>query len=115
AKLLIPNLDNCQRCHAPFGSTPTAGARTDCVECHKYHGNDDSLGGRGSRRAAAFENIAQTRLSRSFALPSQPASPAQFVSMMDSKADAPTFVGSATCASAGCHGKSIGGNAHAWQ
>lgn len=37
--VLIPAIDNCQRCHKP-----DSGARADCVECHRYH---NRLQGRG--------------------------------------------------------------------
>jgi hypothetical protein len=32
--VLLPNKDVCAECHRPAG---TAGARGDCVECHRYH------------------------------------------------------------------------------
>jgi hypothetical protein len=37
----IPNRDNCLQCHnhAPLLST-IGRARTDCVECHRYHNGD---------------------------------------------------------------------------
>ncbi len=33
ADLLLPSIGSCQQCH-----NPKAGARSDCAECHKYHG-----------------------------------------------------------------------------
>jgi hypothetical protein len=38
--VLIPNLANCVQCHSPrreVGGALVGGARTDCVECHRYH------------------------------------------------------------------------------
>jgi hypothetical protein len=32
ADVLLPRLDTCRKCH-----TPQAGARSDCVACHRYH------------------------------------------------------------------------------
>ena len=49
--VLIPNIDNCVRCHAPRDEAvakPLGGARHDCVECHHYHARDDLLAGKGS-------------------------------------------------------------------
>lgn len=31
----LPTMDSCRQCHRP-----TAGARTDCAECHRYHGSE---------------------------------------------------------------------------
>jgi hypothetical protein len=40
---LLPGIDTCVMCHAPargwFGAGP-GGARTACVECHRYHNGD---------------------------------------------------------------------------
>jgi hypothetical protein len=52
--VLLPNIDNCVRCHAPrrrIEGEFVGGARHDCVECHDYHGRgggEDWLHGRGS-------------------------------------------------------------------
>jgi hypothetical protein len=42
ADVLIPGIDNCLQCHnsrGVSGPSPVA-ARSDCVECHRYHGGD---------------------------------------------------------------------------
>jgi hypothetical protein len=39
--VLVPNIDNCVKCHAPQHKSDDhflGGARHDCVECHLYHG-----------------------------------------------------------------------------
>lgn len=37
AAVMVPGIDNCRQCHgARFSATP---ARSDCVECHRYHGS----------------------------------------------------------------------------
>jgi hypothetical protein len=41
--VLLPGIDTCLRCHAPG-----AGARSDCAECHRYHGGDQPLHGPGA-------------------------------------------------------------------
>jgi hypothetical protein len=49
--VLIPNIDNCMQCHAPqrgSGSAVQGGARTDCVECHRYHNGHNPLQGIGA-------------------------------------------------------------------
>ncbi|MEX2138857.1 MAG: cytochrome c3 family protein [Pirellulales bacterium] len=52
--VLLPNIENCVRCHAPrreLAGKIVGGARHNCVECHNYHGRaggDDLLHGRGS-------------------------------------------------------------------
>ena len=39
-KVMIANIDVCVACHAQRTAQDTAGARTDCVECHRYHAAD---------------------------------------------------------------------------
>jgi predicted CXXCH cytochrome family protein len=49
--VLLPGLATCQQCHAPaqqVGGQRRGGARFDCVECHRYHGGDAPLHGRGA-------------------------------------------------------------------
>ncbi len=46
-KPMIDDIDTCQQCHAPETKWGTAGARHDCVECHKYHGGERPPHGRG--------------------------------------------------------------------
>ncbi|MEX2016815.1 MAG: cytochrome c3 family protein, partial [Candidatus Hydrogenedentales bacterium] len=59
--VLLPNLENCVRCHAPrreLAGEMVGGARHDCVECHDYHGRGggaDLLHGRGSTLRGAKE------------------------------------------------------------
>jgi hypothetical protein len=40
--VLLPRLDNCQKCH-----NPRVGVRSDCVECHRYHHREQEGGWRG--------------------------------------------------------------------
>ena len=35
--ILLPSIENCQKCHAPFAAGRQKGARHDCVVCHDYH------------------------------------------------------------------------------
>lgn len=35
--VLLPGIDVCRKCHAPFGLAPTTGASDRCVLCHTYH------------------------------------------------------------------------------
>jgi len=52
----IAGIDSCKQCHAPAGTTVTAGgksfagggSRHDCTLCHRYHNNDHPLQGRGA-------------------------------------------------------------------
>jgi hypothetical protein len=49
--VLIPDKMNCLQCHAPrtgAGNAVSGGARTDCVECHRYHNGDRWLQGIGA-------------------------------------------------------------------
>jgi hypothetical protein len=65
--VLLPDIENCARCHAPRRKVEgefLGGARHDCVECHDYHGRgggEDWLHGRGSslRRAKDTRSIDQ--------------------------------------------------------
>lgn len=45
ADLNLPRLKDCQSCHSP-----QAGARSDCVECHKYHDDKDRVRNQGKIR-----------------------------------------------------------------
>ena len=58
--VLIPDYDLCAKCHSgrsPLGAG--GGARSDCVECHRYHGGDHPLRGFGTnlRGAAKGRNL----------------------------------------------------------
>lgn len=33
----VAGIDSCRTCHAPKGSSPTAGVRHGCTDCHSYH------------------------------------------------------------------------------
>ena len=49
--LLLPEITTCKQCHAPnrgAGSAASGGARSDCVECHRYHNGDFPLEGIGA-------------------------------------------------------------------
>jgi len=35
--VLIPDIDNCQKCHAPGTRDKAHTGRADCTECHRYH------------------------------------------------------------------------------
>lgn len=45
---ILPDIDNCRRCHAPTTAAGTDGARYDCSGCHRYHAGDRPPHGRGS-------------------------------------------------------------------
>jgi hypothetical protein len=45
---ILPDVDNCRRCHTPTTARGVAGARHDCAECHRYHGGDLPPHGRGA-------------------------------------------------------------------
>jgi predicted CXXCH cytochrome family protein len=47
--LTLPGIDACFRCHSA-GRQPAA--RSACVECHRYHGGDFPLEGKGAARRA---------------------------------------------------------------
>ncbi len=50
ADILLPHIQMCQKCHGPAnGSTSRlAAARSDCMECHRYHDGDHAQTGRGA-------------------------------------------------------------------
>lgn len=47
---MIPGRETCARCHGPAIETGAAGARFDCVECHRYHGGGLGPHGKGERQ-----------------------------------------------------------------
>ncbi len=47
---MIPNRDVCAKCHAPKSTQGAAGARFDCVQCHRYHGGDLGPHGKGAQQ-----------------------------------------------------------------
>lgn len=53
--VLIPDIDNCVRCHSPATtktiegvSQAVGGVRFDCVMCHRYHNGENPMAGRGA-------------------------------------------------------------------
>ena len=46
--VLIPDQDNCMKCHAPVTQARTPGVRHNCTTCHFYHNGDHSLQGIGA-------------------------------------------------------------------
>jgi predicted CXXCH cytochrome family protein len=44
---ILPDIDNCRRCHVPTTAAGTTGARHDCSGCHRYHAGDQPPHGRG--------------------------------------------------------------------
>jgi hypothetical protein len=44
--VLLPNIDNCQKCHKAGGG----GARSDCTGCHRYHNGDNPRQGIGAAK-----------------------------------------------------------------
>lgn len=49
--VLIPGIDNCVQCHGPQrvkDGVTHGGARSDCVECHRYHNGNHALQGIGA-------------------------------------------------------------------
>jgi predicted CXXCH cytochrome family protein len=49
--VLLPDVDNCKRCHGPRAvraGRVSGGVRFDCVTCHRYHGGDAPLHGSGA-------------------------------------------------------------------
>jgi hypothetical protein len=60
--VLIPDLDNCVKCHAPKSAAGTPGARFNCTECHRYHNGDHDAQGVG----AAKRNPKERRSFESF-------------------------------------------------
>ena len=46
--VLLPGIKACAGCHTSADRAGRGGARHDCVECHRYHGGDDPLHGRGA-------------------------------------------------------------------
>ncbi|MCE9527373.1 MAG: hypothetical protein K8R36_15105 [Planctomycetales bacterium] len=103
-EVMIPNIDNCARCHAPRNeSAGTGGARSDCAECHHYHqspSKEKPLQAGGLSSSQDFENIpssASFLVSHVAEIP--PAQPSK-------KND--HFVGTQSCNATGCHGAAQG-------
>lgn len=49
--ILLPDMQNCQQCHAPAGHAggkPTGGVAYQCTECHRYHNGDAPRQGIGA-------------------------------------------------------------------
>lgn len=86
-RVMIPDIDNCARCHAPTNDSAGHGARYDCAECHRYHANPEKP------PPAAFA-VLQTM--------------EKLTSPPTRKNAAHDFVGTQSCSAAGCHGASQG-------
>jgi len=43
-QVMIAGYDSCVKCHTPQVAGGTAGARFDCIACHRYHGADKPAG-----------------------------------------------------------------------
>ncbi len=57
-QVFIPDRKVCLQCHSPpqdDGSTATGGARSDCVECHRYHNGDSPWHGLGDAARGALQ------------------------------------------------------------
>ena len=96
-QIMIPNIDNCLRCHAPRNeSAGTGGARFDCAECHRYHHatiQEKPLwqsGNSGSSAAGWPESLRLTLVAHEQAGNSPPSNH--------------LFVGTQSCSTTGCHG-----------
>ena len=50
--MMIPNKDNCVKCHAPK-TAKEGGVRHNCTECHQYHHGEQSLQGVGAAKRNA--------------------------------------------------------------
>lgn len=48
ADVLIPDRENCVKCHAPTTAAGTLGVRSTCTTCHLYHNGEHSLQGMGA-------------------------------------------------------------------
>jgi hypothetical protein len=87
-RVMIPDIDNCARCHAPKNdSAGHGGARYDCAECHRYHTNPEKP------LPAAFA-VSQTM--------------EKLRSPPTREKAAHDFVGTQSCSAAGCHGAAKG-------
>jgi hypothetical protein len=54
---ILPDIENCRRCHVPMTVGRTTGARHDCSGCHRYHAGDQPPHGRGApARGVPVEN-----------------------------------------------------------
>jgi Cytochrome c7 and related cytochrome c/Cytochrome c554 and c-prime len=86
-RVMIPNIDNCIRCHAPRNERAgTGGARFDCAQCHRYH------------NPPAKPTTLPIFASHLSTLNSQLPDPKSFVSASH------PFVGTQSCSATGCHG-----------
>ena len=96
-QIMIPDIDNCLRCHAPRNeSAGTGGARFDCAECHRYHHaplQEKPLRQSGNSVSSAADWPASLRLT--------------LVAHQQAASSPPSnhpFVGTQSCSTTGCHG-----------
>ncbi|MFN0019682.1 MAG: cytochrome c3 family protein [Pirellulaceae bacterium] len=103
-EVMIPNIDNCARCHAPRNeSAATGGARFDCAECHRYHHappNEKPLRSEGLSSIHNFEEFPSTA---SFLVSHVADVPSAQPTRKDNH-----FVGTQSCSATGCHGAAKG-------
>jgi hypothetical protein len=103
-EVMIPNIDNCARCHAPRNELASnGGARFDCAECHRYHhspSNEKPLPAGGLSSSQNFENISS---SASFLV-----SHVADVPPAQQPRENHLFVGTQSCSATGCHGAAKG-------
>ncbi len=99
--VMIPNIDNCIRCHAPHNESASvagvANARFDCAECHNYHQTKPEQ--KPLRQKAVSENSLlldhdHLRITLVADRPSQRPAPEK----------RHPFVGTQSCSTTGCHG-----------
>lgn len=60
---MLPGRDTCLECHSRSRTTaegPRGGARSDCVECHRYHNGDEPLHGVAAARRGVGDDPART-------------------------------------------------------
>ena len=134
SKVMIPDMTNCVQCHAPGNATLGAGggARSDCIECHRYHGSETKrstvgqastltnklTGQAGSGIAMLREafmpkgSTAGQASSGTNKLTGQAGSgtalritPTDFRKAALQTSVSHAFLGSGSCAASGCHGK----------
>ena len=100
--VMIPNIGNCARCHAPRDEAAgSGGARFDCAECHRYHGGDNT-----TRLLLAAGPLATEKLARQYSRPDRELVIRTVADAAPPKSPAVKhpFIGSRSCSATGCHG-----------
>ena len=64
--MLLPGIANCSNCHNPGRDSR---ARSDCVECHRYHNGDSPLAGKGSPARDAPRQFSLDEFTKGFHSP----------------------------------------------